>query len=260
MTAIHGGKAKNEKLNAHRIAVLLRGGMVPQAAVYPAEMRATRDRLRRRLHLRRQRAELLAHIHHTNSPSNRPEIGQQRADNTNRVGVAERCPAPAVQKSIEVALALINHDDRLRTDLELDLVQTAKAPDAQTCYRLRSLPGGGQSLALVRRYDIHASRRCPRGQECVSYGRLVTCAQASAGNRDGTSGQKIGHATLKWAFSAAAVRCLRNNPAGQQDRARLEKQHGQGKAFTVLAHTWARAVYSMLTRDTAFALDKFLHE
>src|SRR5919108_4279963 len=51
MKAIHGGKAKNDKIDARKIAVVLRGGMMPQAYVYPAEMRATRDLLRRRCHL-----------------------------------------------------------------------------------------------------------------------------------------------------------------------------------------------------------------
>ena len=59
MKAIHGGKAKNDKIDAHKIAVLLRGGMLPQAYVYPAAMRATRDLLRRRMYLTRKRAELL---------------------------------------------------------------------------------------------------------------------------------------------------------------------------------------------------------
>jgi transposase len=58
MKAIHGGKAKNDKIDSQKIAVLLRGGMLPQAYVYPAEMRATRDLLRRRIHLTRKRAEL----------------------------------------------------------------------------------------------------------------------------------------------------------------------------------------------------------
>ncbi len=31
MKAIHGGKAKNDTIDAHKIAVLLRGGMLPQA-------------------------------------------------------------------------------------------------------------------------------------------------------------------------------------------------------------------------------------
>src|SRR5262249_51740240 len=43
MRAIHGGKAKNDRIDAHKIAALLRGGMIPMAYVYPHEMRATRD-------------------------------------------------------------------------------------------------------------------------------------------------------------------------------------------------------------------------
>jgi Transposase len=58
MKAIHGGKAKNEKSEAHKIAVLLRGAMFSQAYGYPSEMRATRDLLRRRCPLARKRAEL----------------------------------------------------------------------------------------------------------------------------------------------------------------------------------------------------------
>jgi len=60
--AIHGGKAKNDTIDSQKIAVLLRGGILPQASGYPAAMRATRDLLRRRTHLMRTRAELLAHI------------------------------------------------------------------------------------------------------------------------------------------------------------------------------------------------------
>jgi len=61
MRAIHGGKAKNDKIDSQKIAVLLKGGLIPQSSAYPAEMRATRDLLRRRMHLARQRADLIAH-------------------------------------------------------------------------------------------------------------------------------------------------------------------------------------------------------
>jgi len=260
MKAIHGGKAKNDKIDAHKIALLLRGGMLPQAYAYPAEMRATRDLLRRRMHLTRKRAELLAHIQNTNHQYNLPAISKKLAYKANRAGVAERFPEPAVQQSIEVDLTLIETYDHLLTALELSLVQTTTAHDAQTFYRLRSIPGVGKILALVLLYEIHDIHRFPRVQEFVSYCRLVKCAKESAGKRYGTSGTKIGNAYLKWAFSEAAVLFLRNNPAGQKYLARLAKKHGKGKALTVLAHTLARAVYYMLKRDTAFDLDKFFHE
>jgi len=79
MKAIHGGKAKNDKIDAQKIAVLLRGGMLPQASVSPAEMRATRDLLRRRMHLARKRGALLAHGQNTNSQYNLPAIGKKIA-------------------------------------------------------------------------------------------------------------------------------------------------------------------------------------
>jgi Transposase len=72
MKAIHSGKAKHDRLDAQKIAVLLRGGLWPQAYAYPATMRATRDLLRRCLHLVLQRAERLTHIHQTNSQYNLP--------------------------------------------------------------------------------------------------------------------------------------------------------------------------------------------
>jgi hypothetical protein len=70
MKAIHGGKAKHDQIESQKMAALLRGGMLPQAYVYPAERRATRDLLRRRTHLMRKRSELLSHVQTTNSQYN----------------------------------------------------------------------------------------------------------------------------------------------------------------------------------------------
>jgi transposase len=78
MKAIHGGKAKKDKIDAQKIAVLLRGGMLPQAYVYPAKIRATRDLLRRRIPLVRKRAELLAHIPQTDGQYKLPESATSR--------------------------------------------------------------------------------------------------------------------------------------------------------------------------------------
>jgi transposase len=236
MKAIHGGKAKNDKIDAQKIAVLLRGGMLPQAYVYPSEMRATRDLLRRRIHFMRKRAELLTHVQQTNSQYNLPAMGKKIAYKANRDGVSERFPDPAVQKSIAVDLALIDHYDQLLRDVELSILTTAKQHNANTLYLLRTVPGIGEILSLVLLYEIHDLQRFPRVQDFVSYCRLIKCAKESAGKRYGTSGSKIGNAYLKWAFSEAAVLFLRANPAGQKYLARLEKKHGTGKALTVLAH------------------------
>jgi transposase len=216
MKAIHGGKAKHDTIDSHKMAVLLRGGMLPQADVYPANMRATRDLLRRRMSLTRKRAELLAHLQNTNSQYHLPEIGKKLASKANRDGVAERFPDPAVQKSMAVDLALLGSDDPLLNDREWHSVKAAKPHDATTLSLLQTVPGIGNILSLVLLSEIHDIQRFPSVQDFVSYGRLVTCAKASAGTRDGTAGAKMGHASLTWAVSEAAVLFLRDHPAGQK--------------------------------------------
>ena len=258
MKAIHGGKAKNDKIDAHKIAALLRGGMIPTAYVYPPEMRATRDLLRRRMHLMRKRSELLAHIQNTNSQYNLPEIGKKIAYKANREGVAERFDEQSVQKSIEMDLLLIDHYDKLLTDVELYITRTAKEHDAQNFFLLRSVPGIGKILSLVILYEIHDIERFPTVQDFASYARLVKCSKESAGKRYGVSGAKIGNVHLKWAFSEASVLFLRGNSKGQRYVEKLTSKHGKAKALSILAHKLGRAVYYMLKRKKAFNMKQFL--
>jgi transposase len=259
MKAIHGGKAKNDKIDAHKIAALLRGGMIPEAYVYPQPMRSTRDLLRRRMHLMRQRSERLAHIQNTNHQYNLPPIGKKIAYKTNREGVAERFADPGARQIVRLDLELIGEYDRLLSGLELQIVKQAKQHDAQAFHRLRSVPGIGKILALVILYEIHTIGRFPRVQDFVSYARLVKPKQESAGKVSGSSGAKIGNPNLKWAFSEAAVLFLKNNPKGQAFVARLEHRHGKGKALSILAHKLARAVYAMLRRQEAFDVNRFFN-
>jgi transposase len=258
MKALHGGKAKNDKIDSHKIAVLLRGGMLPQAYVYPAGMRSPRDLIRRRLHLVRKRGQLLAHIQNTRAQYNLPAFGRTLAYKANRAGVVEHVADPSVQQSIEVDLALIDHYDALVTDLELTIVREAKRHDADAFPRLRSVPGIGKVLALTILYEIHDITRFERVQEFASYARLIKCTKESGGKKLGTGGAKMGNVHLKGAFSEAAVTFLRHNSAGKKILARLEKTPGKGKALSILAHKIGRAVYYMLSRGTVFSTETFL--
>ena len=257
MKAIHGGKAKNDKIDSHKIAGLLRGGLLPQAYVYPAAMRSTRDLLRRRLHLVRKRGQLLTHIQNTRAQYNLPAFEKRLAYPGNRDGVVERFSDPSVRKSIEVDVVLIDQYDTLVNDLELTIVREAKRHDGDAFHRLRSVPGIGKVLALTILYEIHDIHRFDRVQEFASYARLVKCQKQSGGRTLGTSGAKMGNVHLKWAFSEAAVLFLRHTKDGKKLLAGMVKKHGKGKALSILAHKIGRAVYYMLSRGTVFSMEKF---
>jgi len=258
MKAIHGGKAKNDKIDAHKIAVLLRGGAFPTAYVYPRGMRATRDLLRRRLLFVRRRSELFTHIRIVFHQLNLPAPADRLREPRNRAGLLEAIPDPTVRANVEADLALADRLDEVIRSLERTIRQQAKVDDPKTLGLLKTIPGVGRVLALTLLYELHDVARFPRVQDFLSYARLVKSQKASAGRVTGTSGAKIGNAHLKWAYSEAAVLFLQKNPRGQRFVNRLRSKHGKGKALSILAARLGRASYYMLRRSTAFDLERFL--
>ena len=258
MKAIHGGKAKNDKIDSRKIAVLLRGGMMPQSYVYPAKMRATRDLLRRRNHLMRKRAELFAHIQNTRSQYNLPDHLGRIAKPKNRQGVVDRFDDSSVQKMIASDLAVIAAYDPIIAKMERDIIKSAKYHDPVSHALLNTIPGIGRILSLVILYEIESIKRFPRVQDFVSYSRLVKSAKESNGKKYGSSGKKIGNAHLKWAFSEATVLFLKGNEPGKKYLDKLTNKHGKGKALSILAHKLGRAVYFMLKNKKAFDQKRFL--
>lgn len=260
MKAIHGGKTKNDKIDSEKIAMLLRGGMLPQAYAYPKDMRATRDLLRRRMYLMHHRAEALAHIVNTASQYNLPPLTKKLTYAANREGIAELFTDPSARLNIEADLQLIDHFDEQLRRLELQLSRSAKVHDPQSYYLLRSAPGIGKILALVLLYEIHDIRRFPKAGNFLSYARLVSCPHESAGKRLGSGGKKIGNPHLKWAFSEATVLLMRQLPAAKTHVETLSKKHGKGKALAILSSRLGRTVYLMLKRKEPFEAKRFLKQ
>ena len=259
MKAIHGGKAKNDRVDAHKIATLLRGGAFPMAYVYPRGMRATRDLMRRRLLFVRRRSELFTHIrivfHQLNLPAPPKPFHHPR----NRIGVAEAVPDPLVRANVEADLALAEQLDTTIRSLERTIRSQAKVDAPATLELLQTIPGVGRVLSLTLLYELHTITRFPSVGHFLSYARLVKSQKASAGKIRGTSGAKIGNAHLKWAYSEAAVLFLQKNPPGQRLINRLRSKHGRGKALSVLASRLGRASYFMLRNTEPFDMDRFLN-
>jgi transposase len=259
MKAIHGGKAKNDQIDAGKIARLLRGGTLPQAYVYPAGMRETRDLLRRRQYLVHKRAEAIAHVQNTNSQYNHPPFGKKLgyAANREELDIADRFTDPSVHQTVEIDLALIDHCDKLLGEVELYLTRTAKVDDPQGYFRLQTIAGVGKILALVLLYEIHDIRRFTDVGHFLSYARLVRCDHESGGKKKGSGGKKIGNPHLRWAFSEAACLFLRRSERAKKWMHKQEKKRGKAKALGVLAAKLGRAVHQVLTKKVAFDEQRF---
>ncbi len=229
MKAIHGGKSKNDKIDSHKIAVLLRGGMLAQAYVYPAKMRATRDLLRRRNHLVRKRAELFAHIQNTGSQYNLPDPLGRIAKPKNREGIVDRFDQPSVQKNMEVDLEMIEAYDRILIPLEREIIKTANGHDALSYNLLKTIPGVGRILALVMLYEIENIQRFETVQDFASYARLVKCAKESNGKTTGPVARRSamltssGRSVKPQCSSSRAMSPLRNTSIDLPKNTKREK-------------------------------------
>jgi transposase len=260
MRAIHGAKTKNDKIDSRKIAMLLRSGMLPQAYVYPAEMRATRDLLRRREYFMHQQSELLEHIQNTNTQYNFPAFPKRIKNKANRADIAERFVDPLVSSSIQTDITVLDvyHDVLLK--LEGQILRQARHHDRFALELLRTVPGVGKILALVILYEIQDVSRFPTVGQFISYARLVKCPHESAGKRSGGTHNKIGNAHLKWAFSEAAVLFLRQNEEAQHFHQKLVSKYGKAKALSVIAQKLGRVVYFMLMRRVPFDAKRFFQD
>jgi transposase len=259
MRAIHGGKAKNDRIDAGKIARRLRGGTFPLAYAYPKGMRETRDLLRRRTYLVRKRAELLTHVQILNAQYNLTPFPKKLSFAANReaMTIAARFTGPSVQKSAAVNLALVDRLDELISELELYLVRTAKVDDVQAYHRLQTIPGAGKVLALVLLIEQHDVNRFASAGQFLSYARLVRCRHEPAGKKPGSAGKKMGNAPVRWAFAEAACLFLRSSDRAKKWKQKQAAQRGEGKARAVLAARLGRTVYHRLRKGEAFDEARF---
>jgi transposase len=257
MKAIHGGKAKNDKIDAEKIAYLLKGGNFPLAYTYPPRMRKVRDLLRRRSTMVAHKSAYMAHIKISNYQYNLPPFKTCRIDAKCQVpDVIEHFPDPIVRENIKTDLAVIHHFKLEIKRLEAKVLSSARRHNSVDLSILQSLPGAGKVLPLTLLYEIHDIKRFPSVQQFCSYSRLVKCTKESANRIYGTQGSKIGNHYIKWAFSEMAPHAVAAHPQIKKFVERNTKKYGKGKAYSILAHKLGRAAYFMLKRKEVFDIDK----
>ena len=258
MKAIHGGKAKNDKIDSYKIAKLIRGGNFPLAYTYPKEMRATRDLLRRRMKIVRHGSDLKAHVVNTTSQYNLPPNRVNLKNICAREQLKSTFPNPVVQRSIDLDMEILDHYAKQLNKLEWYIEQQAKQHNPVHYQLLKTISGIGRILALTIIYEIGDITRFSSVQKFASYARLVKCKAESAGKTYGTSGNKIGNAHLKWAFSEAIVLHLRGNKEAQNYLQKLQRRMSKAKALSAFAHKLGRCIFYMLKNETVFDERKFL--
>lgn len=261
MKAVHGGKKKNDRIDAQIVTDLLRSNLFPLAYPYPREMRASRDLLRRRHRFVALRAEGYTHIQNTFAQQALLDLSPEEVKKkATRYHLPDRLDHPDLALSVDCDLEMIQTLDGIITTIEKQILAQAKYHDRTALEILRTTPGIGEMLALTILYEIHTIHRFPSAQRFSSYSRLVTVERTSAGKpvRDGKAHNKIGNPHLKWAFSEIILHAQRHCEPIRKYYQRLQSKHGPANAKSRIAHKFAVAIYYMLKNGQAFDEHKFV--
>ena len=223
-------------------------------------MRPTRDLLRRRSYYVSLRAAANAHIQTIFAQEAILNInGRDVKCKKTRHSLAEILDHPDLALSVDCDIELMDAIDPIVLKLEKQIRAQAKHHDRKALEILQTTVGVGDILSLALLYEIHRIDRFPTVQQFSSYSRVVKCDRTSNGKSTGGGNQKIGNPYLKWAFSEIVIRAKNYSELINRQFERLQAKHGLKKAYAIMRHKFAIAIYFMLKNGQIFDEVKLVH-
>jgi transposase len=160
-----------------------------------------------------------------------------------------RLPAPDDQLLAEDLRLLEVLHERVATmeDLIADLARGEEA-----VRWLQSLPGIGDALAVLIRYEVDDIRRFRTAHKFVSYTGLVPSTYASGAYVTHGALTKQGNKWLRWAFVEAVSPAVRKSSYIRRYYAQLKARRGVKAARTATARKLAELAWHMWTEHRCY--------
>jgi transposase len=215
LRAIANAKRKNDRIDAGKIADLLRANLLPECYMAPSAIRELRRELRYRNLLVRQRTQTKNKVSgllmETGIEYNKQKLHQKRyfSELLRRQG-AEKLPAsltPLLELSRTTLDSLGKMERQLMQGLERDPLL------AQRVQRLMSIPGVGPVTAITWALEIGEVERFRGSKQAVSYCGLCGSEDSSGGKQKRTPISKQRNHHLQSVLIEAAKLAPRHHAA-----------------------------------------------
>lgn len=256
--AISYAKVKMDAVDAETLAQLLRMGMLPEAYIYPKDLRPLRDLSRRRLGLSNQRSLYYREIQRLHQ-----QIGQAGPSRTTirRMGpsLQEVFDCETTREYLVGIEKLTRAYDELIQPMEKKLHRQASADPR---YRLLTeIAGIGKTYGPIILYESGDVSRFLNHRHYASYARLVPGVYQSGRTERPGKNPNQGNKYLKNAFRQAAVFAVRYDPVIHKFYQRkLARVHRQSIAFAIVARKLATGAYYVLRDGVAYDRRKLFGE
>jgi transposase len=246
--AIAAARLKNDRVDAERLALLLRGDLLPTVWIPPAALREARELVRHRIQLVWVRGVIRNRLQAMLARRNlQPTSGQSWLTQRGQREL-HRLPLPAaagrIREDCTAVLPMLDAQIR-RLDAEL-LARWGQDPRVQ---RLTTIPGVGPFIAIVLVLELGDIARFATAKQVASYVGLTPRVRASAGRVRAGHISKEGNRLLRWVLVLAATQAIRRPGPLRIWFHAVKKRRGKKVARVALARRLAEIVYHVWKQE-----------
>jgi len=240
--AIAAARLKNDRVDAERLALLLRGDLLPTVWIPPAALREARELVRHRIQLVWVRGVIRNRLQAMLARRNlKPASGQSWLTQRGQREL-HRLPLPAaagrIREDCTAVLPMLDAQIR-RLDAEL-LARWGQDPRVQ---RLTTIPGVGPFIAIVLILELGDITRFATAKQVASYVGLTPRVRSSAGRVRAGHISKEGNRLLRWVLVLAATQASRRPGPLRTWFHAVKKRRGKKVARVALARRLAEIVF-----------------
>jgi transposase len=238
-------KAKNDRLDARWLVLLLAKQMLPQSWIPPEDIQRLRDLTRLRQALRHDRTRWAQRLHALLAHEGWPCARRQLLTGSGQRWLAGLALEPHVRSLVDAHLAMIEVIAEQMSELERELRRLARSD--RRLLALQTIYGVGPIVACHLLAEIGDARRFRRARQLVRAAGLDPVVHDSAETSRRGRLSKQGSPQLRWALVQAAHQTARRT--GSPDHQRyltLSRRIGSQRAALSTARTIVKHAYHVL--------------
>lgn len=243
------GLKKTDKVDAKRLALMLKAGIIPRAHIPVPAVRLDRDLVRQHIRLTEQRTREINRLkalllRYRIKPGTKNLFGK-RANWLEKAQVAPELRL-VLEQHIESIRFLVAQRKKVDSQIE------TKASGSEDYKRLVSIPGVGWFTAHVVIAAVDGIDRFGSINQLVSYAGLAPRVYQSGETSYSGKISKTGRVELRWSLVQAAWVAVRHSKRFRKRYLKLRRKRGKKKAIVAVARKLLATMYSLLKNKTSF--------
>jgi transposase len=246
--AIAAARLKNDRVDAYRLALLLRGDLLPTVWIPRVDLRHARELLRHRIQLLWLRGQVRNRVVALLDRRNiHPTTGKSWFTQRGQAELARLPLAPIPGRIREDCQTLLPLLDQQIHALDEELSRTwGNDPRVQ---RLCTIPGIGPFIAITLVVEVGDIARFANAKQLSSYIGLTPRVRASADRIRSGHISKEGNRLLRWVLVLAATQAVRHPGPLRAWFGAVQKRRGRKIARVAVARRLATIVFHVWKQE-----------